>query len=82
MLSADAQYRQAMINDLQATAVRYQDTVALYVAPGRGMVVAGATCDPRPGLPGLPLVAAGRGSEKYVQTGRSAPAMLNVRVAQ
>jgi NodT family efflux transporter outer membrane factor (OMF) lipoprotein len=36
VLSADAQYHQAMINDLQATAVRYQDTVALYVALGGG----------------------------------------------
>jgi NodT family efflux transporter outer membrane factor (OMF) lipoprotein len=36
VLSADVQYHQAMINDLQATAVRYQDTVALYVALGGG----------------------------------------------
>jgi NodT family efflux transporter outer membrane factor (OMF) lipoprotein len=36
VLSADAQYHQAAINDLQATAVRYQDTVALYVALGGG----------------------------------------------
>jgi NodT family efflux transporter outer membrane factor (OMF) lipoprotein len=36
VLSADAQYHQAMISDLQATAVRYQDTVALYVALGGG----------------------------------------------
>jgi NodT family efflux transporter outer membrane factor (OMF) lipoprotein len=36
VLSADTQYHQAMINDLQATAVRYQDTVALYVALGGG----------------------------------------------
>lgn len=49
------------------------------------MVVAGATSGPRPGLRYLPLIAAGRavpmasGSEKYVQTGRSAPAMLTVR---
>lgn len=36
VLSADAQYHQALINDLQATAIRYQDTVALYVALGGG----------------------------------------------
>jgi NodT family efflux transporter outer membrane factor (OMF) lipoprotein len=36
VLSADAQYHQAVIADLQATAVRYQDTVALYVALGGG----------------------------------------------
>ena len=36
VLSADAQYHQALINDLQATAVRYQDTVALYVSLGGG----------------------------------------------
>jgi outer membrane protein TolC len=36
VLSADTQYHQAAINDLQATAVRYQDTVALYVALGGG----------------------------------------------
>jgi outer membrane protein TolC len=34
VLSADAQYHQAMINDFQSIAVRYQDTVALYVALG------------------------------------------------
>jgi NodT family efflux transporter outer membrane factor (OMF) lipoprotein len=36
VLNADAQYQQATINDLQAIAVRYQDTVALYVALGGG----------------------------------------------
>lgn len=36
VLNADAQYHQAMINELQAVAVRYQDTVALYVALGGG----------------------------------------------
>ncbi len=36
VLNADAQYHQAMINDFQALAVRYQDTVALYVALGGG----------------------------------------------
>lgn len=36
VLNADAQYHQAMINDFQAVAVRYQDTVALYVALGGG----------------------------------------------
>jgi len=36
VLSADAQYHQAMIADLQLVAVRYQDTVALYVALGGG----------------------------------------------
>ncbi len=36
VLAADAQYHQAVINELQASAVRYQDTVALYVALGGG----------------------------------------------
>ena len=36
VLNADAQFHQAKINDLQAVAVRYQDTVALYVALGGG----------------------------------------------
>jgi outer membrane protein TolC len=36
VLSADAQYHQSMITDLQLVAVRYQDTVALYVALGGG----------------------------------------------
>ncbi|MDE2137332.1 MAG: TolC family protein [Gammaproteobacteria bacterium] len=36
VLGADAQYHQAMINDLQMEALRYQDTVALYVALGGG----------------------------------------------
>lgn len=36
VLSADAQYHQAKINDLQSIAVRYQDTVALFVALGGG----------------------------------------------
>jgi NodT family efflux transporter outer membrane factor (OMF) lipoprotein len=36
VLNADAQYHQAVINDIQALAVRYQDTVALYVALGGG----------------------------------------------
>ena len=36
VLNADAQYHQAQINDLQSIAVRYQDTVALYVALGGG----------------------------------------------
>ena len=36
VLNADAQYHQAAINDLQALALRYQDTVALYVALGGG----------------------------------------------
>jgi len=36
VLSADAQYHQAVLNDVQAIAVRYQDTVALYVALGGG----------------------------------------------
>src|SRR5579871_4757470 len=31
VLAADAQYHQAIINELQATAVRFQDTIALYV---------------------------------------------------
>jgi NodT family efflux transporter outer membrane factor (OMF) lipoprotein len=36
VLAADGQYHQAMINDLQSAATRYQDTVALYVALGGG----------------------------------------------
>jgi NodT family efflux transporter outer membrane factor (OMF) lipoprotein len=36
VLSADAQYHQAQISELQAVAVRYQDTVALFVALGGG----------------------------------------------
>jgi len=36
VLVADTQYHQALVNDLAATAVRYQDTVALYVALGGG----------------------------------------------
>jgi len=36
VLNADTQYHQATINDLQAVATRYQDTVALYVALGGG----------------------------------------------
>lgn len=36
VLNADAQYHQAKINDLEAIAVRYQDTVALFTALGGG----------------------------------------------
>lgn len=36
VLSADAQYRQVKIAELQAIAVRYQDTVALFAALGGG----------------------------------------------
>ena len=36
VLLADIQYHQAVVNQLEATAVRYQDTVALYVAVGGG----------------------------------------------
>lgn len=36
VLTADGQYHQAAINDLEAVAQRYQDTVALYVALGGG----------------------------------------------
>ena len=36
VLSADTQYHQAKINDLAVVALRYQDTVALYVALGGG----------------------------------------------
>ena len=36
VLNADAQYHQAHIAELQAVAVRYQDTVALFVALGGG----------------------------------------------
>ncbi len=36
VLIADTQYYQATINDLQAVAIRYQDTVALFAALGGG----------------------------------------------
>ncbi|HMD73471.1 MAG TPA: efflux transporter outer membrane subunit, partial [Steroidobacteraceae bacterium] len=36
VLNADAQYAQAQLNDIQAIAVRYQDTVALFAALGGG----------------------------------------------
>ena len=36
VLVANAQYQQALINELQALTLRYQDTVALYVALGGG----------------------------------------------
>jgi hypothetical protein len=36
VLSADTQYHQAKIAELQAIAVRYQDTVALFAAIGGG----------------------------------------------
>ena len=36
VLTADALYHQAAINELEAVALRYQDTVALYVALGGG----------------------------------------------
>jgi len=36
VLAADIQYHQAVINDLQMVALRYQDTVALCVALGGG----------------------------------------------
>lgn len=36
VLNANAQYLQAKINDVQAVALRYQDTVALYAALGGG----------------------------------------------
>ncbi|MFI4868127.1 MAG: efflux transporter outer membrane subunit [Steroidobacterales bacterium] len=48
VLNADAQYHQAQINDLQAIAVRYQDTVALYAALGGGWW----TAQPAPPPPG------------------------------
>jgi len=46
VLSADAQYHQATINDLQTVAVRYQDTVALYVALGGGWWSGSAAATP------------------------------------
>ncbi|HYX74630.1 MAG TPA: efflux transporter outer membrane subunit [Steroidobacteraceae bacterium] len=46
VLIADEQYHQAITNDLQATAVRYQDTVALYVALGGGWWSQGDTVPP------------------------------------
>ncbi len=36
VLNADAQFHQATIADIQAIAVRYQDTVALFAALGGG----------------------------------------------
>ena len=36
VLNADAQYREALINEVQAAALRYQDTVALFMALGGG----------------------------------------------
>lgn len=36
VLNADAQYAQAQLNDIQAIAVRFQDTVALFAALGGG----------------------------------------------
>jgi len=36
VLNADTQFHQAQVNDIQAVAVRYQDTVALYAALGGG----------------------------------------------
>lgn len=36
VLIADAQFHQAKLADLQAIAVRYQDTVALFAALGGG----------------------------------------------
>jgi NodT family efflux transporter outer membrane factor (OMF) lipoprotein len=41
VLTADALYHQAVINELEALALRYQDTVALYVALGGGWWRAG-----------------------------------------
>jgi hypothetical protein len=55
-LSADAQYHHSMITDLQLVAVRYQDTVALYVALGGGWWT-------EPARAAAPL-----GCERYVQT--------------
>jgi len=46
VLIADEQYHQAITHDLQATAVRYQDTVALYVALGGGWWSEGETTPP------------------------------------
>jgi NodT family efflux transporter outer membrane factor (OMF) lipoprotein len=46
VLIADEQYHQAITNDLQAIAVRYQDTVALYVALGGGWWAQGDTTPP------------------------------------
>jgi NodT family efflux transporter outer membrane factor (OMF) lipoprotein len=46
VLIADEQYHQAITNDLQAIAVRYQDTVALYVALGGGWWSPGDTAPP------------------------------------
>jgi outer membrane protein TolC len=37
VLNADTQYHQATIADIQANAVRYQDTVALFAALGGGL---------------------------------------------
>lgn len=52
VLSADTLYHQALVSELQTVAVRYQDTVALYVALGGGWW-AEAPGAPPPSRPGL-----------------------------
>jgi NodT family efflux transporter outer membrane factor (OMF) lipoprotein len=58
VLAANAQYHQALINDLQATAVRYQDTVALYVALGGGWWSQQQVRPPSPNAPVSPSTGA------------------------
>jgi len=55
VLSADAQYHQAKINDLETVALRYQDTVALFTALGGGWWNAGDKEARAAGAPGAAL---------------------------
>lgn len=68
VLNADMQYRQAKICDLQAIAVRYQDTVALFTALGGGWWNAQ---DPHGG--------AGESNGKSWPSRRTAPCLLHSR---
>jgi NodT family efflux transporter outer membrane factor (OMF) lipoprotein len=52
VLVADSQYHQALVNDLEATALRYQDTVALYAALGGGWWSAEGAAAPAGQAPG------------------------------
>ncbi len=63
VLSADGQYQQAQLNDIEAIAVRYQDTVALFAALGGGWwnrdaATRGAQATAPPGQPAPPAAAA------------------------
>ena len=60
LLIADIQYRQAKIADLQAIALRYQDTVALFAALGGGWwsTPAAAAAPAAPATPATPAAPA------------------------